>query len=177
MPSCFMHTLIVPALPPHAMVPTGDTSLACLLCIFCSCSQFWKSNKMHWCDVCKCWLNDTKAAKSHHEQGMGHKANLARSKQFPVCYSGAFAYSGLSVYISVSALLLLPCCCCPCFHLPRLWGGGRVYILISASFINIRLLTPGCLYQMGGQQKPDYEQPAHGSYPAQVYVLCQQHQG
>jgi hypothetical protein len=42
--------------------------------------QAWKSNKMHWCDVCKCWLNDTKAAIAHHEQGMGHKANLARSE-------------------------------------------------------------------------------------------------
>ncbi|KAL6756434.1 hypothetical protein V8C86DRAFT_72544 [Haematococcus lacustris] len=41
-------------------------------------TEAWRSNAMHWCDVCKCWLNDTKAAKAHHEQGMGHKANLAR---------------------------------------------------------------------------------------------------
>lgn len=42
--------------------------------------QAWRSHKMHWCDVCKCWLNDTKAAIAHHEAGMGHKANLARSE-------------------------------------------------------------------------------------------------
>lgn len=43
-------------------------------------TQFWKSNPMHWCDVCKCWMNDSKAARQNHERGMGHKANLERSE-------------------------------------------------------------------------------------------------
>ncbi|KAG2490671.1 hypothetical protein HYH03_010840 [Edaphochlamys debaryana] len=32
---------------------------------------------MHWCDICKCWLNDTKAAKMNHERGAGHQSKLA----------------------------------------------------------------------------------------------------
>ncbi|GFH12966.1 matrin-type domain-containing protein, partial [Haematococcus lacustris] len=57
-----------PPSSPHHLLRPGSTLS----------SSAWRSNAMHWCDVCKCWLNDTKAAKAHHEQGMGHKANLAR---------------------------------------------------------------------------------------------------
>ena len=35
---------------------------------------------MHWCDVCRCWLNDSKAAIQHHERGMGHTEALKRSE-------------------------------------------------------------------------------------------------
>ncbi|GFH12360.1 predicted protein [Haematococcus lacustris] len=52
-------------------------------------TEAWRSNAMHWCDVCKCWLNDTKAAKAHHEQGMGHKANLARTSRRPAGHRAA----------------------------------------------------------------------------------------
>lgn len=51
-------------------------------------AQAWKSHKMHWCDVCRCWLNDTKAAIAHHEAGMGHTANLQRSECFS-CFGAA----------------------------------------------------------------------------------------
>ena len=43
-------------------------------------AQRWKSNPMHWCDLCKCWMNDTKAARLNHERGAKHQDNLARSK-------------------------------------------------------------------------------------------------
>jgi hypothetical protein len=35
---------------------------------------------MHWCDLCKVWMNDTKAAKLNHERGMKHQETLARSE-------------------------------------------------------------------------------------------------
>ena len=35
---------------------------------------------MYWCELCKCWMNDTKAAKLNHERGAKHQENLARSK-------------------------------------------------------------------------------------------------
>lgn len=35
---------------------------------------------MYWCDVCKCWLNDTKAARLNHERGAGHQAKLEKSE-------------------------------------------------------------------------------------------------
>ncbi|PNW83158.1 hypothetical protein CHLRE_06g309150v5 [Chlamydomonas reinhardtii] len=41
-------------------------------------TEFWKSNAMYWCDVCKCWLNDTKAARLNHERGAGHQAKLEK---------------------------------------------------------------------------------------------------
>ncbi|EFJ52233.1 hypothetical protein VOLCADRAFT_116255 [Volvox carteri f. nagariensis] len=40
-------------------------------------TEYWKSNAMHWCDVCKCWMNDTKAARLNHERGSQHQAKLA----------------------------------------------------------------------------------------------------
>ena len=40
--------------------------------------QFWKSNARHWCDVCRCWMADTKQAIQHHERGMGHQGNVQR---------------------------------------------------------------------------------------------------
>lgn len=41
-------------------------------------TEYWKSNPMHWCDICKCWMQDTKAAKLNHERGLKHKDGLAR---------------------------------------------------------------------------------------------------
>ncbi|KAG2426298.1 hypothetical protein HXX76_013055 [Chlamydomonas incerta] len=41
-------------------------------------TEAWKSNAMYWCDVCKCWLNDTKAARLNHERGAGHQAKLEK---------------------------------------------------------------------------------------------------
>ncbi|KAG2436091.1 hypothetical protein HYH02_011602 [Chlamydomonas schloesseri] len=41
-------------------------------------TEYWKSNAMYWCDVCKCWLNDTKAARLNHERGAGHQAKLEK---------------------------------------------------------------------------------------------------
>ncbi|GLC33440.1 hypothetical protein PLESTB_000075900 [Pleodorina starrii] len=40
-------------------------------------TEYWKSNAMHWCDICKCWMNDTKAARMNHERGAQHQAKLA----------------------------------------------------------------------------------------------------
>ncbi|KXZ54557.1 hypothetical protein GPECTOR_4g622 [Gonium pectorale] len=40
-------------------------------------TEYWKSNAMHWCDICKCWMNDTKQAKLNHERGAQHQAKLA----------------------------------------------------------------------------------------------------
>eukprot|EP00798_Chlamydomonas_sp_ICE-L_P014528 gene14528-20559_t len=31
-------------------------------------APFWKSNKMHWCEVCRCWMNDSKASIQNHER-------------------------------------------------------------------------------------------------------------
>lgn len=42
--------------------------------------QRWKSNPMYWCELCRCWMNDTKAAKLNHERGAKHQENLARSE-------------------------------------------------------------------------------------------------
>lgn len=41
-------------------------------------TEYWKSNPMHWCDVCKVWLQDTKVAKLNHERGSNHKFNLQK---------------------------------------------------------------------------------------------------
>ena len=38
---------------------------------------------MHWCDICRCWMNDNKQAISNHERGMGHQENLKRSELLP----------------------------------------------------------------------------------------------
>ena len=58
---------------------------------------------MYWCDLCKCWLNDTKAAKLNHERGSKHQENLARSElslDFPpvtgmICFPSHFCCSSL----------------------------------------------------------------------------------
>ncbi|GLI60013.1 hypothetical protein VaNZ11_002077 [Volvox africanus] len=39
-------------------------------------TEYWKSNAMHWCDICKCWMNDTKAARLNHERGAQHQSKL-----------------------------------------------------------------------------------------------------
>jgi hypothetical protein len=35
---------------------------------------------MYWCELCRVWMNDSKAAKFNHERGTKHQENLARSK-------------------------------------------------------------------------------------------------
>jgi hypothetical protein len=35
---------------------------------------------MYWCELCRVWMNDSKAAKLNHERGTKHQENLARSK-------------------------------------------------------------------------------------------------
>jgi len=34
---------------------------------------------MHWCDLCKCWMNDSTKARLNHERGSKHQENLAKS--------------------------------------------------------------------------------------------------
>eukprot|EP00879_Flechtneria_rotunda_P006873 GHRR01007218.1.p6 GENE.GHRR01007218.1~~GHRR01007218.1.p6 ORF type:complete len:106 (+),score=36.63 GHRR01007218.1:149-466(+) len=41
-------------------------------------TEYWKSNAMHWCELCRVWMNDTKAAKLNHERGAKHQENLAK---------------------------------------------------------------------------------------------------
>ncbi|GFR49008.1 hypothetical protein Agub_g11029, partial [Astrephomene gubernaculifera] len=41
-------------------------------------TEYWKSNAMHWCDICKCWMNDTKQARLNHERGAQHQAKLEK---------------------------------------------------------------------------------------------------
>lgn len=56
------------------MAPVG------YLCRCLSLLQYWVSNKMHWCELCRCWMNDTKAALANHERGTQHQAALAKSE-------------------------------------------------------------------------------------------------
>jgi len=37
---------------------------------------------MHRCEVCQTWLKNHPAVIAMHEQGAGHKAAVAKSKQF-----------------------------------------------------------------------------------------------
>jgi hypothetical protein len=39
-------------------------------------TEAWRSNPMHWCEVCKCWMADNRASRLHHERGAKHVANL-----------------------------------------------------------------------------------------------------
>ncbi|GMH39622.1 hypothetical protein BSKO_07520 [Bryopsis sp. KO-2023] len=41
-------------------------------------TEYWKSNPMHWCDVCRVWLQDNSTAKTNHERGRRHQENLAK---------------------------------------------------------------------------------------------------
>ncbi|KAF6262025.1 hypothetical protein COO60DRAFT_1699474 [Scenedesmus sp. NREL 46B-D3] len=41
-------------------------------------TERWKSNPMYWCELCRVWMNDSKAAKLNHEHGAKHQENLAR---------------------------------------------------------------------------------------------------
>uniref|UniRef100_A0A061QZT2 WW domain-binding protein 4 n=1 Tax=Tetraselmis sp. GSL018 TaxID=582737 RepID=A0A061QZT2_9CHLO len=41
-------------------------------------TEFWVSQKRHWCEYCKVWLNDTISARSTHENGVKHQENVAR---------------------------------------------------------------------------------------------------
>jgi hypothetical protein len=41
-------------------------------------TEYWISQAKHWCDMCKCWMTDTPAARANHEKGSGHKINVQR---------------------------------------------------------------------------------------------------
>ena len=41
-------------------------------------TEYWVSQGKHWCDLCKCWMNDTVTARANHEKGSGHKINVQR---------------------------------------------------------------------------------------------------
>lgn len=41
-------------------------------------TEFWVSQAKYWCDLCKCWMNDTPAARLAHERGSGHKIAVQR---------------------------------------------------------------------------------------------------
>lgn len=41
-------------------------------------TEYWVSNSKHWCELCKCWLNDTPESRAHHERGSGHKLAVQR---------------------------------------------------------------------------------------------------
>ncbi|KAK9830398.1 hypothetical protein WJX72_011529 [[Myrmecia] bisecta] len=41
-------------------------------------TEFWVSNKNHWCDYCKVWMSDNPNARATHERGMKHQENVAR---------------------------------------------------------------------------------------------------
>jgi U1 zinc finger len=41
-------------------------------------TDYWVSQGKHWCDMCKCWMNDTPSARANHEKGSGHKMNVQR---------------------------------------------------------------------------------------------------
>jgi WW domain-binding protein 4 len=41
-------------------------------------TEYWVSQSKYWCDLCKCWLNDTPSARANHERGTGHKLNVQK---------------------------------------------------------------------------------------------------
>eukprot|EP00193_Tetraselmis_chui_P005432 CAMPEP_0177753912 /NCGR_PEP_ID=MMETSP0491_2-20121128/1725_1 /TAXON_ID=63592 /ORGANISM="Tetraselmis chuii, Strain PLY429" /LENGTH=278 /DNA_ID=CAMNT_0019269253 /DNA_START=205 /DNA_END=1045 /DNA_ORIENTATION=+ len=41
-------------------------------------TEFWVSQKNHWCEFCKVWLKDTISSRATHENGMKHKENVAK---------------------------------------------------------------------------------------------------
>lgn len=41
-------------------------------------TERWKSNPMHWCDLCKAWMVDSKQSRLNHERGAKHQEALAR---------------------------------------------------------------------------------------------------
>jgi WW domain-binding protein 4 len=41
-------------------------------------TEYWVSHSKHWCELCKCWLNDTPESRAHHERGSGHKLAVQR---------------------------------------------------------------------------------------------------
>jgi WW domain-binding protein 4 len=45
-------------------------------------TEFWKSNKKIYCELCKSWYADNRAQREHHETGMKHKnAILSKIRQ------------------------------------------------------------------------------------------------
>ncbi|CAH8490076.1 unnamed protein product [Schistosoma turkestanicum] len=41
-------------------------------------ADFWKSNPKKYCELCKCWMADNKISVQNHENGMRHKASVAK---------------------------------------------------------------------------------------------------
>ncbi|CAH8842929.1 unnamed protein product [Trichobilharzia szidati] len=41
-------------------------------------ADYWKSNPKKYCDLCKCWIADNKISIQNHENGMRHKASVAK---------------------------------------------------------------------------------------------------
>jgi U1 zinc finger len=41
-------------------------------------TEYWVSQSKHWCELCKCWLNDTPESRANHERGSGHKLAVQR---------------------------------------------------------------------------------------------------
>ena len=39
-------------------------------------TEYWVSQKRFWCKYCKCWMADTKPARSHHDNGVRHKTSV-----------------------------------------------------------------------------------------------------
>lgn len=42
-------------------------------------TEFWKSNKNYWCEVCKVWMTDNTSTRATHEKGIKHQENVAKS--------------------------------------------------------------------------------------------------
>ncbi|CAH8533329.1 WW domain binding protein 4, variant 3 [Schistosoma haematobium] len=41
-------------------------------------ADYWKSNPKKYCELCKCWMADNKISIQNHENGMRHKASVAK---------------------------------------------------------------------------------------------------
>lgn len=41
-------------------------------------TEYWVSQSKYWCELCKCWINDTPTARANHEKGTGHKLAVQR---------------------------------------------------------------------------------------------------
>lgn len=54
-------------------------------------TEYWKSHAMHYCELCKVWLNDNPATKATHENGLKHKENVAKrewASRLPPAFCG-----------------------------------------------------------------------------------------
>eukprot|EP00283_Hemiselmis_rufescens_P025165 CAMPEP_0173451942 /NCGR_PEP_ID=MMETSP1357-20121228/47729_1 /TAXON_ID=77926 /ORGANISM="Hemiselmis rufescens, Strain PCC563" /LENGTH=73 /DNA_ID=CAMNT_0014418753 /DNA_START=55 /DNA_END=273 /DNA_ORIENTATION=- len=39
-------------------------------------TEYWVSKQRFWCKFCQCWMSDTKAARSKHDNGNRHKESV-----------------------------------------------------------------------------------------------------